>query len=57
MFTDAIPIRGRLDDEKGHQPKPDFWFGLGLYDDDTLSHLKGLELADKGIKYFTRKHG
>ena len=37
-----------------HQPKPDFWFGLGLYDDEQLSHLKGLELADKGIQYFAQ---
>ena len=34
------------------QPKPDFWFGLGLYSDDQISSLKGLELADKGIQYF-----
>ena len=33
---------------------PDFWFGLGLYDDKQLSRLKGLELADKGIKYFAQ---
>lgn len=54
MFTNAIDIRGRFGDEKGHQPKPDFWFGLGLYDDDQLSRLKGLELADEGVKHFTQ---
>ena len=54
MFTNAIDIRGRLDDDNTHQPKPDFWFGLGLYTDDQLLRLKGMELADKGIKYFTQ---
>ena len=43
-----------LEDNNSHQPKPDFWFGLGLYDDEQLSRLKGLELADKGIKYFAQ---
>ena len=54
MFTNAVDIRGRLDDDNTHQPKPDFWFGLGLYANDQLLRLKGMELADKGIKYFTQ---
>ncbi|KAK0514049.1 hypothetical protein JMJ35_003771 [Cladonia borealis] len=48
-FTNAISMRGLLDET---QPKPDFWFGLGLYNNEQISRLKGLELADKGIQYF-----
>lgn len=29
---------------------------MSLYTDEQLSELTGLEIADKGIKYFTRKH-
>lgn len=50
-----MPIRGRLEDNNAHQPKPDFWFGLGLYDDEQLSRLKGFELADNNIQYFAQK--
>lgn len=38
-----------------HQPKPDFWFGLGIYSDEQLFRLKGLEFKDKGIRYFTQE--
>lgn len=55
LFTNAMPIRGRLEDNNAHQPKPDFWFGLGLYDDEQLSRLKGFELADNNIQYFAQK--
>ena len=41
--------------DKDYSPKPDFWFGLGLYNDKQLSLLKGLELKDKGIDYFVQK--
>ena len=55
-FTNAVDIRGRLSDGDTHQPRPDFWFGLGLYDEKQLSRLKGLEIKDKGIEYFTREN-
>ena len=45
-------MRGLLDET---EPKPDYWFGLGLYNDEQLERLKGLELADKGIRYFTQR--
>ena len=54
LFTNAVHIRGRFADKNAHQPKPDFWFGLALYDDEQLSRLKGLELADKGIRHFAQ---
>ena len=53
LFTNAVNIRGSLDDNKDYQPKPDFWFGLGLYSQKQLSRLKGLERSDKSIEYFT----
>ncbi len=55
LFTNAVDIRGRLSHNNKHQPKPDFWFGLGLYHEKQLSRLKGLEMKDKGIEYFTQK--
>ena len=55
LFTNAIHIRGQFFDKCGHQPKRDFWFGLGLYDEKQLSRLKGLELKDKGIEYFIKE--
>ena len=55
LFTNAVSIRGRFSDGNDYQPKPDFWFGLGLYDDRQLSLLEGLELKDKGIEYFTQE--
>lgn len=52
-FTNAVPIRGNLCDDKPHAPQPDFWFGLHLYEEKHLSLLRGLEIEDKGIRYFT----
>ena len=49
-------FQGELRNNLTHQPKPDFWFGLGLYDEAQLSLLKGLELKDKGIQYFTQEN-
>ena len=56
LFTNAVGIRGRFSDNQRHRPKPDFWFGLGLYDEKQLSRLKGLEIKDKGIKYFKQRN-
>lgn len=56
LFTNAIHIRGQFSHNHGHQPKPDFWFGLGLYHEKQLSRLKGLELKDKGIEYFIQEN-
>lgn len=56
LFTNAIHIRGQFSHNCGHQPKPDFWFGLGLYHEKQLSRLKGLELKDKGIEYFIQEN-
>ena len=55
LFTHAVDIRGQFPDGNGHLPKPDFWFGLGLYKEKQLSRLRGLELKDKGIEYLTQK--
>ncbi|KAL9104270.1 MAG: hypothetical protein Q9163_000766 [Psora crenata] len=55
LFTNAVPIRGRFPDGKDYPPKPDFWFGLGLYNDQQLSRLRGLELKDKGIQHFKQE--
>ena len=55
LFTNAVDIRGLFFDNQRHRPKPDFWFGLGLYDEKQLSRLKGLEIKDKGIEYFTQR--
>ena len=55
LFTNAVKIRGRFSHKQEHQPKPDFWYGLGLYDKKQLSRLKGLEIEDKGIEYFTQR--
>ena len=56
LFSNAVAIRGQISDDKAYQPKPDFWFGLGLYNDQQLSRLRGLELTDKGIEYFTQEN-
>ena len=56
LFTNAVAIRGQFSDNKNYAPKPDFWFGLGLYNDPQLSRLRGLELNDKGIEYFTQEN-
>ena len=56
LFTNAVDIRGRSSHNRAHQPKPDFWFGLGLYDEKKLSPLKGLEIKDKGIEYFIQEN-
>ena len=56
MFTNAPSIQCKSvddDDTGAWSPKPDFWFGLHLYEDKHLSRLKGLETTDKGIHYFT----
>ena len=55
LFTNTVAIRGQFRDNKDYQPKPDFWFGLGLYNDRQLSRLEGLEIMDKGIEYFTQQ--
>ena len=55
LFTNSAPLRGQFSDGKDYQPKPDFWFGLGLYNDQQLSRLKGLERSDKGIEFFSQK--
>lgn len=52
MFTNAVSVRNQLSDGKDHQPKPDYWVGLKLYNEEQLCRLKGLERADKGIEYF-----
>ena len=56
LFTNAVPIRDKLSDGKPHRPKSDFWFGLGLYNDEQLSRLKGLELSERAIDYFTQNN-
>ena len=56
LFTNAVDIRGRFSHNREHKPKPDFWFGLGLYHEEQLDRLKGLEIKDKGIEYFVQKN-
>ncbi|KAL8830181.1 MAG: hypothetical protein Q9191_001577 [Dirinaria sp. TL-2023a] len=56
LFTNTAAIRGPFSDKKPHAPKPDFWFGLGLYNEQQLSRLQGLERSDKGIDHFTQKN-
>ena len=55
LFTNAVEIRGKFSDNNSHEPKPDAWFGLSLYNDSQLSRLKGLEIRDKDIEYFKPK--
>lgn len=52
MSTNADSVRDQLSDGENHQPKPDYWVGLKLYNDEQLCRLKGLERTDKGIEYF-----
>lgn len=55
LFTNAVAIRGQYSKGNDYRPKPDFWFGLGLYNDQQLSRLRGLEIKDKCIEYFTQE--
>ena len=38
------------------QPKPDFRFGLDLYNEKQLFRLKWFEFKDTGIEYFVQKN-
>ena len=51
-FSNAFAIRGLFPDGRLYLPKPDLWFGLGLYTDQQVARLEGLELKDKGIEHF-----
>lgn len=51
-FSNVLNVRGRCPHNNTDQPKPDFWFGLHIYNENQMFRLKGLEIKDKGVEYF-----